>query len=358
MTIEVLRVKKRMGWLMVAVLVPGGLAALAAVLAETPMNHDARGNQQRGSVPAADGSAAAPVRPMPPLNDLEKQVILDKATETPFTGKYWNQFARGVYLCRQCGAPLYLSSSKFRSDCGWPSFDDEIPGAVKRRPDADGRRTEILCAHCGGHLGHVFLGEGLTPKDTRHCVNSASLMFYDESHWPLEKAYFAGGCFWGVEHLFQQVKGVLAVTSGFMGGTVDKPTYQQVCTGTTGHAETVEVLYDPAQVRYEQLARRFFEIHDPTQKDRQGPDVGTQYRSAVFYTSPQQKQIAEMLIALLRAKGYDVVTELTPASPFWPAEDYHQDYIDKHPQRPCHTPVDRFGPTTLPAVPLLPEAKS
>jgi peptide methionine sulfoxide reductase msrA/msrB len=288
--------------------------------------------------------ASAPVGPMPPLTDDEKHIILDKGTEPPFTGKYWNATAQGVYLCRQCGTPLYLSDSKFDSHCGWPSFDDEIPGTVRRQPDADGRRTEILCAHCGAHLGHVFEGEQLTARDTRHCVNSASIVFLPAEKWPLQRAVFAGGCFWGVEHLFRDMPGVLTVRSGYTGGTTGKPTYEQVCTGATGHAESVEILFDPAKVSYERLARRFFEIHDPTEKNRQGPDVGTQYRSAVFYTTPAQKKTAEELIALLRGRGYNVVTEIAPASTFWPAEQYHQDYFTKHPDRAiCHAPVDRFA---------------
>lgn len=309
---------------------------------------------------SGDGSASkkparptsSSVGPMPPLSQEEKRIILDKGTERPFTGKYCNNTAKGVYLCRQCGAPLYLSDSKFESSCGWPSFDDEIPDAVRRQPDADGARTEILCADCDGHLGHVFLGEGFTAKDTRHCVNSASLMFVPEEKWPLQRAIFAGGCFWGVEHLFRQTPGVLTVRSGYTGGEVEKPTYQQVCTGRTGHAESVEIMFAPAKVTYEQLARRFFEIHDPTQKDRQGPDVGTQYRSAVFYTSDEQKKTAEKLISLLRDRGYDVATEVTPASTFWPAEEYHQDYLTRNPERPsCHAPVDRFGTASQPASP-------
>jgi len=287
---------------------------------------------------------------MPALSADEKRIILEKGTERPFTGKYWNTFADGVYVCRQCGTPLYLSQSKFRSDCGWPSFDDEIAGAVLRKPDSDGLRTEILCARCGGHLGHVFLGEGLTDKDTRHCVNSASIVFRSSDEWPLERAIFAGGCFWGVEHAFRDVHGVLTVRSGYAGGTTKKPTYEQVCTGRTGHAESIEVLFDPAKVSYESLARLFFEIHDPTTKDRQGPDAGTQYRSAVFCTTPAQKATAEKLIGLLRDRAYDVVTEVKAAGEFWPAEDYHQDYLTKHPGRPdCHVRVERFGPTTRPA---------
>ncbi|MEN6504767.1 MAG: bifunctional methionine sulfoxide reductase B/A protein [Planctomycetaceae bacterium] len=285
---------------------------------------------------------------MPPLTAQEKEVILNKGTEPRFSGKYLSTTAEGVYLCRQCGSPLYLSDSKFASDCGWPSFDDEIAGAVKRQ--GDGLRTEIICANCGGHLGHVFEGEGLTPRDTRHCVNSLSLKFVPREEWPLERAIFAGGCFWGVEHLLRQTPGVIAARSGYTGGKTERPTYQQVCSGRTGHAEAVEVLFDPAKVTYEQLARQFFEIHDPTTLNRQGPDAGTQYRSAVFYTTPAQKETAQRLIALLKERGYNVVTQVEPATTFWPAEDYHQDYLAKHPERPsCHIPVERFGPATQPA---------
>ena len=281
---------------------------------------------------------------MRPLSEDEKRILIGKGTEAPFTGQYWNHFDRGVYLCRACGAPLYLSSSKFKSDCGWPSFDEEIPGAVRRQMGADGSRPEIVCAACGGHLGHVFEGEGFTPKDVRHCVNSASLEFVPEDRWPLAKALFAGGCFWGVDHYFRQEPGVLGVTSGYAGGKVDKPTYEQVCTGTTGHAETVEVVFDPKRVSYEKIARLFFEIHDPTEVNRQGPDVGTQYRSAVFTLGEEQKRTAEKLIALLRAKGCKVATEVMPAATFWPAEEYHQDYLGKHPQRACQARVMRFDP--------------
>jgi peptide methionine sulfoxide reductase msrA/msrB len=283
---------------------------------------------------------------MPPLSDSEKSVILGKSTERPFSGQYWNHFEKGVYVCRQCGAALYRSDSKFESGCGWPSFDAEIPGAVKRQTDADGERTEITCANCGAHLGHVFAGEKLTAKDTRHCVNSVSLVFVPASQSGPPQAIFAGGCFWGVEHLFRQETGVLSARSGFTGGNTEKPTYEQVCTGTTGHAEAVEITFDPARVSYEHLARTFFEIHDPTQVNRQGPDSGTQYRSAIFYLDEGQKQTAEKLIAELRAKGYQVATQVSPAATFWPAEEYHQDYFGKHPERAfCHARVPRFdGP--------------
>lgn len=220
-----------------------------------------------------------------------------------------------------------------------------MQGAVKQVPDADGRRTEILCNNCGGHLGHVFVGEQLTAANTRHCVNSISMDFVSQKAVATqsERAVFAGGCFWGVEYYLQQMPGVIAVTSGYIGGRKANPTYEEVCSGRSGHIEAVEVLYDPALVSYEALAKKFFEIHDPTQKDRQGPDKGEQYKSAVFYADEEQKKITESLIAKLKAKRYKVVTEVKPLSVFYPAELYHQDYYFKNGKTPyCHTPVNRF----------------
>lgn len=275
------------------------------------------------------------------LTDAERRVIIGKGTEAPYTGVYTSSTAEGLYTCKQCDAPLYESKDKFVSTCGWPSFDDEIIGAVDRISDADGRRTEIVCARCGGHLGHVFQGEGLTPKNIRHCVNSISMNFIPVER--LDTAIFAGGCFWGVEHLMQKQSGVLVVESGYSGGRIKNPTYEQVCSGTTGHLEVVRVIYDPSKVNYETLAKLFFEIHDPTQRDGQGPDKGPQYVSAIFYTSVAQKVTAEKLIAQLRAKGYDVATKLLAASQFYPAEKYHQDYYVRKGSEPyCHAYTKRF----------------
>jgi len=276
------------------------------------------------------------------LTPEEESVILRKGTEMPFSGKYYKHKESGVYVCKRCNAPLYRSEDKFDSGCGWPSFDDEIPGAIKRIPDADGIRIEIVCANCGAHLGHVFSGEKLTDKNIRHCVNSISLNFTPKEK-KSEKAYFAGGCFWGVEHYFQKEKGVISTKVGYMGGHTQHPTYKEVCNGGTGHIETAEVMYDPAQTDFEKLARLFFEIHDPTQIDRQGPDIGDQYRSAIFYVNDEQKQISEKLIKLLEKKGYKVATKLIKADKFWKAEDYHQQYYQNTGKQPyCHFYQKRF----------------
>ena len=278
------------------------------------------------------------------LSPEEEQVIIHKATERPFTGKYNDNKLPGTYICKQCNAPLYKSDDKFDSHCGWPSFDDEIPGAVRREADPDGRRTEILCNNCGGHLGHIFTGEGLTDKNVRHCVNSISLNFVAaEAEQKTDTAYFAGGCFWGVEYYFQQEKGVISTSVGYMGGHKDNPTYQDVCSGNTGHAEAIEVVFDPSLTSYEKLARLFFETHDPTQVNRQGPDIGEQYRSAIFYTDDAQKETAEKLIEILSGKGYKIATEVTAGSKFWKAENYHQDYyLNKGGQPYCHGYQKRF----------------
>ncbi len=273
------------------------------------------------------------------LTDEETRVIINKGTERPFTGKFYSFYEEGTYTCKQCDAPLYRSTAKFDAGCGWPSFDDEIPGAVKRVTDADGSRTEILCANCGAHLGHVFLGEGFTAKNTRHCVNSVSLNFVPNNKTKVktETAIFASGCFWGVQYQLDKAPGVIKTTVGYTGGTVKNPTYKQVCTGLTGHAEAVEVVFDPEKTNFENLCKLFFETHDPTQADGQGPDIGDQYRSEIFYLSDEQKAISEKLIGILKGKGYDVVTKLTPATTFYKAEDYHQDYYDNNGKTPyCH----------------------
>jgi peptide-methionine (S)-S-oxide reductase len=149
----------------------------------------------------------------------------------------------------------------------------------------------------------------------------------------MEKALFGAGCFWGVEHFFREVPGVIDAVSGYAGGTTQNPSYRQVCSGTTNHAEVVEVTFDPAKVSYERLVDLFFKMHDPTTLNRQGPDVGTQYRSVVFANSPEQKKVAQAKIAELTAAHAfrrPIVTTVEDAVPFWPAEDYHQRYFEKN----------------------------
>lgn len=279
------------------------------------------------------------------LTKTESSVINEKGTERPFTGKFYKHSEKGTYICKKCGSALYHSTDKFASDCGWPSFDDEIAGAVDKYPDADGMRTEIVCASCKAHLGHVFTGERLTPKNVRHCVNSVSLDFIP-SVLPAGRygiAIFAGGCFWGVEYFLQKEPGVISVTSGYIGGTVKNPTYKEVCTGNTGHAEAVKVIYSPDKTTYEKVLKLFLEIHDPTQVGRQGPDIGDQYRSEIFYLNEDQKVIAEKNLNILRAKGLKIATTVTKGSEFYEAEKYHQDYYFNNGKVPyCHGYTKRF----------------
>ncbi len=270
-----------------------------------------------------------------PLTPEEERIIINKGTEAPFTGELLNNKGVGTYVCKRCDTPLYRSTDKFDSGCGWPSFDDAIPGAVTQYPDPDGQRTEIVCNRCGAHLGHVFSGENFTPKDTRHCVNSISMKFLPQV---ADTAYFASGCFWGTEFYMMKAPGAISTAVGFMGGHVDHPTYEQVCTKTTGHIETTRVVFDSNLTDYEHLVRLFFETHDFTQTDGQGPDIGPQYRSFIFYAGDRQKTIAEKYIRILTEKGYSVATTLQKASVFWKAENYHQQYYQKKGSRPyCHS---------------------
>ncbi|MEA3317580.1 MAG: methionine-R-sulfoxide reductase, partial [Bacteroidota bacterium] len=184
------------------------------------------------------------------LSDTEKHIIINKGTEAPNSGIYNKFNEKGTYICKQCGSKLYKSSDKFSSNCGWPSFDEEIEGAVKKIPDADGIRTEIVCNNCNAHLGHVFLNEGYTDKNIRHCVNSISLKFIPEKV-DTETAYYAGGCFWGVEYFMKNHEGVISIDAGYIGGIEENPDYNMVCSGQTNYAEAVKIIFNPTITTYE-----------------------------------------------------------------------------------------------------------
>lgn len=255
-------------------------------------------------------------------------IIRQKATERPHTGVYDRLYQQGSYLCRGCGAALFRSHSKFNSSCGWPSFDAALATAVSEVADNDGIRMEIICTRCAAHLGHVFTGEGLTLKNRRYCVNSNSLDFVESTDIvDTEEAILAGGCFWGVEHKLRKLPGVLLTEVGYTGGNTLHPSYYAVCAGNTGHVEAVRVVYSPLALDYESLLNHFFQIHNPSQADGQGPDRGTQYLSAIFYYDNTQQQIAKKVMTRLQEHSV-IATKLLPVSTFWVAEVEHQHYYD------------------------------
>jgi peptide methionine sulfoxide reductase msrA/msrB len=278
------------------------------------------------------------------LTAEEERVIIHKGTEAPFSGEFYQNNRFGEYHCKRCGSKLFSSNDQFDSGCGWPSFDDEFPDSVKKVLDADQRRTEILCTNCDAHLGHIFFSEGFTVKQKRYCVNSISMNFVEfKIAENQQKAYFAAGCFWGVEYYFSKAKGVIKATSGYMGGKTKNPTYQEICSGKTDHLEAIEVIYDQKQASYQELAKLFFEIHDPTQINGQGPDIGSQYLSAVFCRDENEKKIIKELIAILEKKALKIATKILPVATFYQAELYHQGYYQKNGKTPyCHKIIKRF----------------
>ncbi len=281
----------------------------------------------------------------PSLTPEILHIVHDKGTEKPFSSEYTEKpLQQGSYLCRACGKALFRADSQFSSHCGWPSFDDELPQRVRRQIDADGRRTEILCQTCDAHLGHVFEGERLTATNVRHCVNGLAIEFVPDTEvLNTEEIILAAGCFWGVQYYLDRLPSVLKTEVGYTGGHVAHPTYEAVCQKKTGYYEALRVIFDCDQIDLSTVIRYFFEIHDPTQTDGQGPDVGPQYLSAVFYYDKMQQQAVQAVMDELKAMNYELSTRLLPISPFWPAENYHQHYYEHKGSTPyCHRRVKRF----------------
>jgi peptide methionine sulfoxide reductase msrA/msrB len=279
------------------------------------------------------------------LTPEQYDVMRKCGTERPFTGKFNDFWEKGAYVCAGCGTPLFRSDTKYEHGTGWPSFTAPVDEKnIEYREDHSllVKRIEVRCAVCGAHLGHVF-DDGPEPTFLHFCVNSAALEFKPEAAAAAagpredasrtETATFAAGCFWGVEYKMGKLPGVVSTVVGYTGGATLAPTYEDVCTDKTGHAEAVQVTFDPAKVSYADVVRHFFAIHDPTQVNKQGPDYGTQYRSAIFYHDEHQKETAQKIMAELTGSGKfekPLATELVPAKAFYKAEDYHQKYFEKH----------------------------
>ncbi len=287
------------------------------------------------------------------LSPEQYRVMRKRSTERSFKGKYNDHYEKGIYVCAGCGTPLFSSEAKYEQGTGWPSFTAPVnENHIDYLDDYSHfmHRIETRCAVCGAHLGHVF-DDGPGPPGKHYCINSVSLDFKpadsqqraesnpedrtdekDKKSLKVETAIFAAGCFWGVEQKFSLLPGVISTVVGYTGGHTKNPTYRKVCSDKTGHAEAVKITFDPNKISYEELLEFFFKIHDPTQINRQGPDIGTQYKSTIFYNNDSQKESAEKIVNKLESSGRfkkPIATQIVPASEFYKAEEYHQKYYEK-----------------------------